>query len=130
MDFNSLYPSIIQEFNICFTTIRNWDKAESDVKLTSNYDFGILPVEIQKLVEARKQVKNLLKTPKLNDDTRLQYNIRQMALKLTANSMYGCLGFANARFYAKHLAALITQKGREILMNTRDMAERLTYEVS
>lgn len=80
---------------------------------------GILPIEIRKLVESRRHVKALMKPPELPAELRMQYNIRQMALKLTANSMYGCLGFAYSRFYAKPLAALVTSKGREILTNTK-----------
>lgn len=88
MDFNSLYPSIIQEFNICFTTV---------LSSSDNSEPGILPIEIRKLVESRRQVKQLMEAPDLASDLKMRYNIRQMALKLTANSMYGCLGFSNSR---------------------------------
>ncbi|KAH0507680.1 DNA polymerase alpha catalytic subunit [Microtus ochrogaster] len=125
LDFNSLYPSIIQEFNICFTTVQRVasevQKAAEDEEQEQipelpdpNLDMGILPREIRKLVERRKQVKQLMKQQDLNSDLVLQYDIRQKALKLTANSMYGCLGFSYSRFYAKPLAALVTCKGREM----------------
>ena len=80
----------------------------------SDLDFGILPTEIKRLVERRKGVKALMKSEPSDSDLYLQYDIRQKALKLTANSMYGCLGFSHSRFYAKPLAALVTGKGREV----------------
>uniref|UniRef100_A0A3B3QW26 DNA polymerase n=1 Tax=Paramormyrops kingsleyae TaxID=1676925 RepID=A0A3B3QW26_9TELE len=140
LDFNSLYPSIIQEFNICFTTVaRSAEggsrKAEEDEldKIPElpdpDLEMGVLPQEIRKLVERRRQVKQLMKQPDLNPDLCLQYDIRQKALKLTANSMYGCLGFSYSRFYAKPLAALVTHKGREILMHTKDLVQKMNLEV-
>uniref|UniRef100_A0A8D0Z601 DNA polymerase n=1 Tax=Sus scrofa TaxID=9823 RepID=A0A8D0Z601_PIG len=140
LDFNSLYPSIIQEFNICFTTVQR--VASEAEKVTEDgeqeqipelpdpgLEMGILPREIRKLVERRRQVKQLMKQPDLNPDLVLQYDIRQKALKLTANSMYGCLGFSYSRFYAKPLAALVTYKGREILMHTKEMVQKMNLEV-
>ena len=72
---------------------------------------GVLPSVLRMLILKRREVKRLIKTEK--DPVKLMdYDIRQKALKLTANSMYGCLGFKAARFYAKPLAALITSKVR------------------
>ncbi|XP_061778013.1 DNA polymerase alpha catalytic subunit isoform X1 [Nerophis ophidion] len=140
LDFNSLYPSIIQEFNICFTTVQrqvssaqkqNQEDHPEEIPEIPDCDLemGILPKEIRKLVERRKHVKQLMKQQDINPDLYLQYDIRQKALKLTANSMYGCLGFSYSRFYAKPLAALVTHKGREILMHTKDMVQKMNLDV-
>ncbi|KAG8221963.1 hypothetical protein J437_LFUL007804 [Ladona fulva] len=128
MDFNSLYPSIIQEYNICFTTLsRDSLKmavednfSEKTVLPNVETEPGVLPSEIRKLVESRRAVKKLMASPSITSAQYKQYDVRQMALKLTANSMYGCLGFGGSRFQARELAALITAKGREILSRTRD----------
>ncbi|KAK7272771.1 hypothetical protein RJT34_29594 [Clitoria ternatea] len=102
LDFNSLYPSIIQV--------------------------------LKNLVDRRKKVKSLIKDEKnknANASIKIQQrDIQQQALKLTANSMYGCLGFSNSRFYAKPLAELITLQGREILQSTVDLVQsNLNLEV-
>uniref|UniRef100_A0A0V0J224 DNA polymerase n=1 Tax=Schistocephalus solidus TaxID=70667 RepID=A0A0V0J224_SCHSO len=167
LDFNSLYPSIIQEFNLCFTTMdRSFLTATSTDDATQSNDsqdlisaliasvtsgggsngtgangdqqsrlptsraLGILPMELRRLVDSRREVKKLIAAAGDSDPVRCaQWNIRQMALKITANSVYGCLGFAASRFCARGLAALVTGLGRALLINTRDVVENMNYEV-
>ncbi|RCI00936.1 DNA-directed DNA polymerase alpha catalytic subunit pol1, partial [Rhizopus stolonifer] len=137
LDFNSLYPSIIQEYNVCFTTVnRNSfvegteDNGEEKVPELPDDSLaqGILPRLIKTLVDRRRQVKSLMKG-NITESNYEQLDIRQKALKLTANSMYGCLGFTYSRFYAKPLAMLITHKGREILQSTVNLAGTLDMNV-
>ena len=141
LDFNSLYPSIIQEYNLCFTTVErkathgldgnpiggdvalnDQEFVEEDEKPDKSLKAAILPGILKSLVEKRKHVKDLLKAEK-SEERRQQLDIRQKAIKLTANSMYGCLGFSHSRFHAKAIAALITRTGREILQQTVDIAQ-------
>lgn len=148
LDFNSLYPSIIQEHFLCFTTVdrrptKNFDNSdikhqlqmvdgeevddeEMNIELPNKQDpnvkDSILPKILRDLVAKRRQVKQQIKTEK--DPVKIQQlDIRQKALKLTANSMYGCLGFSSSRFYAKAIAALVTRTGRETLIKTQEIAE-------
>ncbi|KAL2314433.1 DNA polymerase alpha catalytic subunit [Schizosaccharomyces pombe] len=134
MDFNSLYPSIIQEYNICFTTVdRSPSNSDSDDQIpdtpSASANQGIFPRLIANLVERRRQIKGLLKDNSATPTQRLQWDIQQQALKLTANSMYGCLGYTKSRFYARPLAVLITYKGREALMNTKELADQMGLQV-
>ncbi|OAQ95039.1 DNA polymerase (pol2) [Purpureocillium lilacinum] len=132
MDFNSLYPSIIQEFNICFTTVDRTASAgdEDDVpEVPVNQEQGILPRLIATLVGRRRQVKSLMKDKNATPEQLATWDIKQLALKLTANSMYGCLGYTKSRFYARPLAVLTTYKGREILRSTKELAESKSLQV-
>ncbi|CAK7266767.1 DNA-directed DNA polymerase alpha catalytic subunit pol1 [Sporothrix epigloea] len=135
MDFNSLYPSIIQEYNICFTTVERTglasakDEEETVPEVPGEQEQGILPKLIAGLVSRRRQVKSLMKSKTATAEQLATWDIRQLALKLTANSMYGCLGYTKSRFYARPLAVLITFKGREILRSTKELAESKSLQV-
>ncbi|KAL8285260.1 hypothetical protein RB597_002385 [Gaeumannomyces tritici] len=134
MDFNSLYPSIIQEFNICFTTVDRSsltakDEDEVPEVPSAKLEQGILPRLIATLVSRRRQVKALMKDKTATAEELATWDVKQQALKLTANSMYGCLGFDKSRFYARPLAVLTTYKGREILRSTKELAESNALQV-
>jgi DNA polymerase alpha subunit A len=81
LDFNSLYPSLIQEYNLCFTTM-DWAKFQHGMvdQGDENADNvapcmippvpdesvqrGVLPRVIKTLVDRRRAVKKMLKTEK------------------------------------------------------------------
>ena len=90
---------------------------------------GILPKLIATLVSRRREVKKLMKNKRASTEDLATWDIKQMALKLTANSMYGCLGYEQSRFYARPLAMLTTSKGREILQSTKALAESTQLQV-
>lgn len=132
LDFNSLYPSIIQEFNVCFSTIGLFDRDvsgdmddEQMNRLTEQSNVseqGFLPKILSGFVKRRNAVKNLVRQSRSSDEAKL-LDIRQKALKLTANSIYGCLGFVGSRFCNYTMAAYITCKGRELLLQAKRVAE-------
>ncbi|KAI8365231.1 DNA polymerase family B-domain-containing protein [Radiomyces spectabilis] len=139
LDFNSLYPSIIQEYNICFTTVDRPKTTSDDMKDEDLDDIpvtpdpsvpqGVLPRLVKNLVEQRQRIKARMKQDSITEVEKSQLDIQQQALKLTANSVYGCLGFAAARFYARPLAMMVTSKGRDILRDTVTLATNLNLDV-
>jgi DNA polymerase alpha subunit A len=127
LDFKSLYPSIIQEYNICFTTVRAAVGVAAGEKPVyelpgKESKAGVLPSVMKTLVERRRQVQALMRQEAAEDRKR-QYDIRQLALKVMANSMYGCLGCRYSRFYAEPLAEMVTSQGRVILQQAVDLTQ-------
>lgn len=105
------------------------DDEEAVPEVPVEQDQGILPKLIATLVSRRRQVKNLMKDKNATSEELATWDIKQLALKLTANSMYGCLGYTKSRFYARPLAVLTTYKGREILRSTKELAESKALQV-
>ena len=140
LDFNSLYPSIVQQYNICFTTvsrkssqnfqenrkISNLNQSVNNNEEEDNLDLNIirktnskaiLPLIIESLINERTVLKENMKIEK-DAFKKTMLNIKQTALKLSANSLYGYIGYKSSRFYSKTIAALITKIGRDTLKET------------
>jgi len=104
LDFTSLYPSVIITHNICYTTIINTKDIKKYTQdsyhtidignnkvyyFTKNHE-GILPRLMKVLLTERVRYKNLMKNAQGSDY--IIYDKKQYALKIQANSIYGCLG--------------------------------------
>lgn len=137
LDFNSLYPSIIQEYNICFSTVPHWKGPLDVCQIKQIFDYypyeeeienTILPQTISFLLTERIVSKNLIKDSN-NPTIKKKYNIKQLAVKLVANSMYGCLGFDVSRFFCQPIAELITALGRKNLKKASVTALKVQTDV-
>lgn len=96
VDVRSLYPSVCVEHALCYAM--------------SGCGAGqLVPPLLRYLVETR-------------DAVRAKDAIKAEALKLAANSFYGCIGSPRFRFYSRRLAAEITRRGRETLRQLCDDA--------
>ncbi len=109
LDFTSLYPSVIITHNICYTTLLDnsmIDKYPKDsyhridigdkVYYYTKNHMGILPQMMKVLLSERVRYKNLMKNSSGADY--VIYDKRQYALKIQANSIYGCLGSDSLKF--------------------------------
>lgn len=145
-DYSSLYPSSMIAENIShemfvddpkFEDLPNYTyniikfdqeradgtKEEVVCKYAKEKDkFGVIPEILNDLLTERKQVRKL---EEVETDVFMKaiYNGRQLALKLTANSLYGQIGAGTSPVCYVKLAASTTAVGRSQIMIAKNFVE-------
>ncbi|KAJ1929613.1 DNA-directed DNA polymerase delta [Tieghemiomyces parasiticus] len=133
LDFASLYPSIMMAHNLCYTTLLK-PTTISSLQLVKDVDYivtpngdcfvrairrkGILPSILENLLGARKRAKADLKR-ETDPFRRAVLDGRQLALKISANSVYGFTGALNGRLPCLQISSSVTAYGREMIDRTK-----------
>ncbi|CAH8541393.1 unnamed protein product [Heterobilharzia americana] len=150
LDFASLYPSIMMAHNLCYTTllqvntsphgstgggiqavVQRYNLTDEDYIKTptgayfvkSHIRQGILPEILQQLLTARKKAKAEL----ANETDPLRKRVldgRQLALKISANSVYGFTGAQVGKLPCLEISASVTSFGRLMIEQTKMHVEQ------
>ncbi|CAK7354808.1 unnamed protein product [Dovyalis caffra] len=136
LDFASLYPSIMMAYNLCYCTlvtpedvrklnlppecVNKTPSGETFVK--SDLQKGILPEILEELLTARKRAKADLK--EANDPfEKAVLDGRQLALKISANSVYGFTGATIGQLPCLEISSSVTSYGRQMIEHTKKIVE-------
>lgn len=139
LDFASLYPSIMMAHNLCYTSLLSQAVIKKEeltpdqyIKTPSGNFFckasvrkGLLPAILEQLLAARKKAKFDLK----NETDLFKRKVldgRQLALKLSANSVYGFTGAQVGKLPCLEISQSVTAFGRMMIDMTRQYVEE-TY---
>ncbi|MGC8669739.1 MAG: DNA-directed DNA polymerase [Candidatus Micrarchaeia archaeon] len=128
LDFRGLYPSIIISHNIDPSSINPEAKEYYESPIGTRFDKNrksIMPIILKQLIDQRAEVKKLYK----KDPDNVNLAARSQALKITANSFYGYLGYARSRWYSRDCAASVTAYGRQYIKTAMDEAVASGFEV-
>lgn len=141
LDFASLYPSIMQAHNLCYTTLIDKEtrlKTVERLKLKRDEDYsvtptgewfvkspkrkGLLPIIFDDLLGARRKAKADLKN-ETDPFKKAVLNGRQLALKISANSVYGITGATVGKLPCLEIASSVTSYGRQMIEKTKQEVE-------
>ena len=135
LDFASLYPSIIMAHNLCYSTLVR-DEHKSRLKpedysispsgacfVKKSVKKGILTNILEELLAARKQAKKDLKEA-TDPFLKSVLNGRQLALKISANAVYGFTGASVGKLPCMAISASTTAYGRQMIEKTKEEVEK------
>ncbi|KAG8176686.1 hypothetical protein JTE90_018415, partial [Oedothorax gibbosus] len=136
LDFSSLYPSIMMAHNLCYSTllqsvaVRDQMEPGEFIKTPSENLFvkksvrkGLLPEILEHLLSARKRAKDELK--KETDPFKKKVlDGRQLALKISANSVYGFTGAQVGKLPCLAISQSVTAFGRMMIEETKTLVEK------
>ena len=132
-DFKSLYPSIMVVHNVDPFTL-NCKCCKKPHVSPQGHKFckkhqGLIPKIVEDILNARVKVKKEMKKYKRKSPEYIEKYFRQWALKIIANSTYGYLGYARAKWYSREAAESVTAWGRGFIHDTIDRAEKEGFKV-
>jgi DNA polymerase elongation subunit (family B) len=104
-DIDSLieFKPLLQKYNVSYTSNGNF----FDISKV-----GVIPGIVSELFEGRKLIKKQMKTEKAKGYDVKSLDMRQMAIKILMNSLYGAMGNVHFRYFDRRIAEAITSDGQ------------------
>ena len=135
LDFEALYPSIMCAHNLCYSSYVMDEKNYGNIPGVTYEEFevgdktykfaqgvpSLLPSILVELKQFRKQAKKdmAVSTGSLKE----MYNGKQLAYKISMNSVYGFTGVSKGMLPCVAIASTVTCKGRSMIEETKNYVE-------
>lgn len=146
LDFEGLYPSIMMAHNLCYSSlvmdpkyenvpgveyetfeipVPNKVEGQPPTKRLCKFAQGVptlLPSILVELKQFRKQAKKDMASS--TGALKAMYNGKQLAYKISMNSVYGFTGASKGMLPCVNIASTVTTKGRSMIDETKEYVEK------